>query len=570
MQYIEDFLDKADYELSYLKVATDKVIPSEIKDAINYIQTYANFCYTNICSDIPFKQSFCFVNGMRSIKIEELNEENANRLIDIIKYSNNYFLKAKLYDIASIITKNKELKQLAAENYKAHVLSDSNNLNENDTLRIATKRALYLYHKIDKNEEKAFVHSIFSLQLDNTVSAFALKYCTATTLSEIKSSILKEFIPDIELLTSNIDMKVGSAENFLELLKILISYYSSANQSKNYFAAIDKYVLFCVEACNKFSPHRYHYLDDALNLISIDKLKDKYEDKINELLFIKDEEQKKAYQDMPFAEISLPKKLITELENNRKAITSEILSFQNGGQQLCYLLTNLLPTTKTALDKRLEAKKKSILSAINEIAHNKDGTILYESAYATEDEKRQFNIAEKLSSDLGIMWDILLSPFVYNLKIDDHLENMVASVLENNLFVPEERTDIIYKIIMGGLSRNIRKAVYDIIPQFEYGLTHYLKIKNVYPVMYRGSKKVHIDLNHILTSKKTKNKFRDKLVEIIGEDLSLELEYLLCNKFLGNLRNNNYHSGYGDLEKFNVFEVSAFYFILKAYCMGCD
>lgn len=570
MQYIEDFLDKADYELSYLKVATDKVIPSEIKDAINYIQTYANFCYANICSDIPFKQSFCFVNGMRSIKIEELNEENANRLIDIIRYSNNYFLKAKLYDIASIITKNKELKQLAAENYKAHVLSDSNNLNENDTLRIATKRALYLYHKIDKNEEKAFVHSIFSLQLDNTVSAFALKYCTATTLSEIKSYILKEFIPDIELLTSNIDMKVGSVENFLELLKILISYYSSANQSKNYFAAIDRYVLFCVEACNKFSPHGYHYLDDALNLISIDKLKDKYEDKINELLFMKDEEQRKAYQDMPYVEISLPEEIITELENKRKAIASEILSFQNGGQQLCYLLANLFPTPKTELNKRLESKKNSLLAAVNEIKCNDDGTIQYESAYATEDEKRQINISKILSLDLNLSFGVLLSSFIYNIKIDDSLKEIINAILENNLFVPSDRRSVIFNIILDGFTRNIRKALYDLIPQFEYGLTYFFKAKGIYPIMYRGSNRILIDLNHMLTSKTKQNKFRDEIVEIIGEDLTLELEYLLCNKFLGNLRNNNYHSGYGDLEKFNIFEVSAFYFILKAYCMGCD
>ena len=150
MQHIEDYLEETDYELSYLKISSSKEIPSHIREAIKYIQIYANFCYSNAYSDVPFKQAFWFINGVESIKIDELSEENANKLLDIINYSNNYFLKAKLYDIASIVLKNKKLKELAAQNYADYIVANSNNAEKRNTLKIAVKRALFLYNKINK------------------------------------------------------------------------------------------------------------------------------------------------------------------------------------------------------------------------------------------------------------------------------------------------------------------------------------------------------------------------------------------------------------------------------------
>ena len=570
MQYIEDYLEKADYELSYIKLSDSKEVPPHIKEAIKTIQVYANFCYSNACSDVPFRQAFWFVNGVESIKIDELSEENANKLLDIINYSNNYFLKAKLYDIASIVLKNKKLKELAAQNYTGYILSNSTNPDKRNTLKIAVKRALFLYNKTNKTEERNVAHKIFSLQMSASSLDFALKYYAATALSAIKSTALNELITNIESLTKKLDLTIAPAEHFLELIEILILYYNQTNQADNYLAAIDRYVLVCIKACNLLSPHGYRYLDKALQLITKDKLKDKYADKINELLFMKDEEQKKVYKNITFIESPLDDAIITDLEKERKSVTSEIQSFQTGAHQLFYLLANFLPISKAELDKGIELRKGGLFDAVNEIKFDGDGTICYESAYATEEEKLQVSIAEILSMNLYIKFGVLLSSFIYNIKIDGNLKEIVESILDNNLFVPSDRKSVIYNIILDGFNRNIRKALYDLIPQFEYGLTQFLKSKGLYPIMYRGSSRFPIDLNHILTSKSTQNKFRSELVEIIGEDLTLELEYLLCNKYLGNIRNNNYHSGYENPEQYTIYEASAFYYIIEAYCMGCD
>ncbi len=77
---------------------------------------------------------------------------------------------------------------------------------------------------------------------------------------------------------------------------------------------------------------------------------------------------------------------------------------------------------------------------------------------------------------------------------------------------------------------------------------------------------VHIDLNHILTE----DKFRNKIVELVGEDLTKELEYLLVQPSYGNLRNYNYHEGFDKDNVANNHEIMAFLRIIIAYCMGYD
>lgn len=572
MNYIEDYL-KENMILpiyQYKDGINQDEIPSDINSAITYLRQYANFSYSdNLCQDSPFTRFFTFTDGSGSIQTSELINEHAEQFKKILSLTNHPFIKAKLYDLLGIITKDTSYKKLAAENYKAYILFNLNDSNKHIQLKISLKRVIYLFHKFNKKEEKSFINDIFALLFENPLMAFKLKYISLTTLSEISSPILKEFIPHIETLTSSLDLTIAPVEHYLNLLKILITHYSSTNQKMKYYSVIDRYVLFCVDACKQFSPHGYHYIDDALKLISSDKLKDKYEDKINELHFLKDDEQKKTYKKMTFVESPLDDKIVTEIEAKRNELIQNFKSFKNGAYQLFYLISNFLPLKKNELSTRLESQKGIFSDIANEILYNDDGTIKYESAYATKEEKRQVKVSEILVLDLEVKFDILLSPFIYNIKIDENLNSVVSSICENNLFIPPERRHIVNKIILDGLNKNIRRALYDLIPQFEHGLTCYLKSKGIYPIMYRGSNKVLIDLNHILTSK-TKNKFRKEVISIIGEDLTFELEYLLCNKYFGNLRNNNYHSGYDDLTQYTIYEAAAFYFILEAYCLACE
>jgi hypothetical protein len=110
------------------------------------------------------------------------------------------------------------------------------------------------------------------------------------------------------------------------------------------------------------------------------------------------------------------------------------------------------------------------------------------------------------------------------------------------------------------------------LSQFEYGCRHYLKVhKKIYPVERKGGREDLVDLNKILVQKgEHENRFRKAMVELLGEDLTLEIEYLSCRPLSANLRNRNYHDGRRTGEGYTLDEMVLFFLLLKAYCLGCD
>ena len=164
---------------------------------------------------------------------------------------------------------------------------------------------------------------------------------------------------------------------------------------------------------------------------------------------------------------------------------------------------------------------------------------------------------------------MILRHFIYYLKLDESLKTAIKDILANNLFVPTDRVDIVYQIILKGMNRKIREAIYDLISQFEYGCKMFLRNKNIYPVTFINKRRKELDLNHILSSK-AKNKFKDEISSIIGEDLILSIEFVSVRKLSGNLRNRNYHTGYGNPDEFSIYEAALFYYLVEAYCLACE
>ena len=570
MHYLEDYLiEDREYSLYKLNPQISD-IPQDIRDAVSYLRKYANFCYTdNVCQDNPFHQLYSFVDGPESIKIEELTSEQIDRLKAILPLTKHPFILAKICDIIGIASKDAIYQRQAAGYYEKFFRENLNIFDFPHILYISLKRAIFLYHKSNKNGEGTFVEAIFkTIHYNTREQEVCCKYYAAVALSEIKSKLIKNIIPYLEVITTNYDRVFVTV--YIDLLEILISYYSSTHQKDECYHAVDRYVSFCQQASSDFSPYGYEYIDKAISVLSKDQFKEDYDSKINELLFLKEKFHGNLFDSLNMVEHPLDEKLSQKLDQAHQLATEKINSFQSGDQQFLCLLHNFVPVKKTELDKYLENSENSLFNCVNEILFNDDHCIIYESATASEDEKRQVKTAQYLQLDLQVKFSIFLSTFIYNLKVDDSLKTIIADILANNLFVPDDRKTIVSDIIINGFNKNIRKAVYDLISQFEYGLKLYLKEKNKYPVMYRGSHKVEIDTNHMLTNDKKQNKFRETIAEIIGEDLTLTLEYLLCNRFSGNIRNKNYHSGYGDPNQFTIYEAAAFYFIVETYCKGCN
>lgn len=575
MPYIEDYINDNNVEYSLYNYRADIKVndaPIEIQEVLNLLREKVNFGYSsNLCQENPFTQAYCFVNGPQSIKIEELTKDDANALLNALQYIKAPLTKAKIYDILGILTNQKIYKKSSADNYRQFILQNVCVCEHNNLLSISLQRSLFLYHELHDVNEKSFTQEIFTtIQYRDKNQEFMLKYYTVTALYKMNATVpLNNVIPDIERLVEVYDKT--NAQRLIKLLSILINCYKSIHNDEKLYSAVDKYISFCEQACADFSPHGYKYIDTAVDLLIKDKkLKHKYEDKINELAFKRDAEHKKFYNGMNFIELPIDDNIKGELKIAHNTYEERIKSLQSGLQQFISLLNNFKPITQNELENNLKQQNHSILNCLNEIVFDDNGTIAFESVTATEDEKRQMQIAQCLQFDLNVKYCIFLQSFIFNLNVDNELKQIIYEIVDSNLIVPSERKAVVSAIILDGFNKNIRKAVYDLISQFEYGIKKYLQSKNIYPIIYQGSTHKNIDLNHMLRSSQKQNRFRSTLEEVFGIDLLLELEYLLCNRYLGNLRNNNYHEGYGDLNEYTIYEASAFYFLVEAYCLACD
>ncbi len=573
MLYIDDFVEDKENEwtlYNYFVSAKKEDVPIEIKDAIDYLSQRANFCYTHdYLQDNPFEQLFSFNNGYQSIKVSDLEESDIKKLLSIIPLTNNPFLRAKIYDILGVICgTNKDYKHSAADNYYKYITTNLRSVNNNHILYIALQRALYLYSKIQCSDINNIVKDVFeNFNYKDNEQELVFKYYTTTALYKIKSQIVSKLVPHIEKICA--DYIKENIEIYLELLDILISHYNSIHNGAKFIFYVEKYVSFCEQANTDYSPHGYKYLEKALSLISKDNLIDKYNDKISDLLFKIEEEHQKLYNNMSFVEAPIKDDLEKFLNQQSDRIVEHIKKFNLGLHQFIFLLSSFKPITRKEVDNHIEINKNSILSCVNDILFDENKNIIFESSKATKEEIKEKGISGAINLDLNLKFGVILRHFIYNLKLDESLKTSIKDLLTNNLFVPKDRVDVVYQIILKGMNRKIREAIYDLIAQFEYGCKMFLRNRKIYPVTFINKRRKDLDLNHILSSK-AKNKFRDEISNIIGEDLTLSIEFLSIRKLSGNLRNKNYHTGYGNPEEFSIHEAALFYYLMEAYCLACE
>jgi len=60
----------------------------------------------------------------------------------------------------------------------------------------------------------------------------------------------------------------------------------------------------------------------------------------------------------------------------------------------------------------------------------------------------------------------------------------------------------------------------------------------------------------------------NSIADLLGGDLTKELQYLLVEKTYGNLRNRFAREGYGDEDAYTSTELVAFFRLIDAYCMA--
>ena len=525
---------------------------------ICFLSSKLSFGYKNYyCNDFsPFAQ----FDGKRSPLPEDLSEEDVATIKNIINSTTEDVVLAKLNDVLYIRSQDKQYCFAAKESFE-RLAKKYIEAGKYYKASPYIKRSLFLIYCLEDfkmlSEEidgllfdNSFVNDNNFLYIANPIFDFG-KACNCWKWNRKKVIGKMETIP------------IDKSDAGLEFINNIIEYYSSINNQIMVSQWTNKYADLCEALCLKFSPHGHQYLDKALEKLS--KNKTDNEERINSLRFKREEEQKKLYEAMDFQQITVDLKENKELNEYFDNLLSTIKNTKDSVLQFGLLLSSFQPVSEEKIKSAKEGFAKSAFHGLfNEIIFSGDKTIRDTIESGDTKKRDEYDTIEVYRLYHSIYQTILLN-YLKSIVIDENFTTLIHEIVSNNDFVPPERISIVEKTLMNGLNNRIRSASFVLMSQFEYGCANYLKnSRKVFPVIDKGGNTVAADLNHFLTTPK----FRNPISEVLGNDLTNELQYLLVKKQYGNLRNENYHEGFDDEESFNSIELIAFFRILNAYCMG--
>jgi len=535
-------------------------------EIINFLTTKLSFQYNHKYNeDNPFVPFASFVTGERSAAFEDLTDEDCNYVSYLLEKTEHPLIKGRFYDILGVYSKNKDYILNSAKCYYDYFIS-SLLVVKNYNLRGALKRSLFLFWKVNKKEFWQKIDDVFqSITYKDFDQKIIFFYTAIKVLREINQKLRQDHVDTIEseLITVN-----DASEPVLEIIKDLAEYYKQGhNVEKSKFWRF-RFADICIDADNKFR-HGFRFLQQAIDVL------DKQEDieKINDLRFLLESSQKKAYNEMQFVSHKLDDSILNDIEKYEEAFDNTFSNCLTGTEQFLYFLKYFNPISIDEIKKTINSQENTLSTiCCNNMLFDENGLVIYESSKASASENEEFQTSQAIHQYLPFS-AIILNKWQKHRKIDNDLQGTLEDIISHNLFIPKERIKTVYDIILRGLNENkFRQATFELIAQFENGCRAYLKdFCNIYPIIYKGNNPVSIDLNHILVQKTSKtNKNRNKIVEVIGEDLTINIEYLACRKMSGNLRNRNYHYGYDNPDEYNIYEYTLFFLLIKAYCLGYD
>lgn len=317
--------------------------------------------------------------------------------------------------------------------------------------------------------------------------------------------------------------------------------------------------------CKKQSSHGYKYIEFAINILS--KQAGSNEERINKLRFRLEEEQKRFCDSIQFQQISIEGKINDEINDFIKKAVYSIQNEADSIVKFSRFLELFQPVREKELIEFARTMEESVLDGFfNQVVFDEDKRIVEEIGPDDKEKRAKQNVVQAYHLYHSIYVRIALGYF-YSVTVDEKLDGLISEIISHNEFVPRDRVKMVKDLIIAGLSKNIRRSVYFLVSQFEFGCVEYLKNKKrIYPRITKGSKSVPIDLNEILSD----TKFRKHIADSLGEDLTKELQFLLVEKQYGNLRNRYYHEGVEREDAFTDIELLAFYRLINAYCLGYD
>lgn len=567
MEKIENYLqEKLKWRL-LLKLDKEKNPPATIKEKIEFLDKRLNFIYKNdVYCENPFSPLFFLNDGRRTADISDLKDEDIIQIKSIIKHTDDPILKGKLYDVLWVLTKEKEYAQHSALSYFDYV---TNNLSDSlSNVVFPLQRCLFL---LDFIKEETLLNEKISCLMNhshfpNSKQKKIVFFYIADFLAGFKKKLLKDYIYNLESL---FEESIEEDNMDLGIIEILLNHYRSCHNTTQIERFGNLYADICEKIYENKKPYGYEFFDKAISLLT----EDVFDERVNSLMLKREEAHHRLSERFKGNAIPLPmEELNFAIDEKRKEII-KVFQENDGLTQFCFLLNNFKAPIINDIEQTLAKNKESnmLIDLCNNIVFDEEKNIIFESAKASSLEKKELEIANYYKLRYQVSFALMLHPFLQNIKIDDGLSALIDDIVKHNLFVPKDRQENVKENIFKIMHGQIREGLDGILVQFEHGCRMFLKnYKKLYPQRKKGSKYDGLSFEDMFVCKGKETKFRKAICEILGNDLTLAIEYLSCRKLSGNIRNKYYHYGYGNKDEYTKEEVYLSFLLILAYCKGFE
>lgn len=536
---------------------------AELKPIIDFLTSKVSFWYyKNVFSENPFRPLAVF-KEKRSADVGDLGADDIKRIENALKFTKHNLILAFFHDVLGLLKEDDAHKLTSAKHLVEFAKETA--INHQSLTIEPLKRAFALFIKLKETTEIVnLINLVFTEKVfEENESEIIIKTKIAESLEEHYKKSFDDMLPYLENLYKKYKEDNSAGGYVSKLIRIVLNVYKSKNNKERINEWTIKYTDHC---CNLPAPLIHSSLDiieQAINDIADINL-----ECADRLRFKKQETQKKLVEslNMQKVQIKLDDEKIAKLDSEQKRIVDDLKRF-NGVQQFIYLHRVFYPMIIADIEKQVKYKQErsAFVDLFNHMEINEENEIVYESSKATPEQKKEHAIMEQYKHHCVIAYDFILSPFVNYLKFDQELKELLKDIIDHNLLVQKD-SKLVYESICDGLNKKTRSALTKLLPMFEESCRLYIKSKGVFPVIRKGGKEHEITFTEMFIH----SRFRNIIVDLLGEDLVQAMDYIACKPAGSKIRNRIAHKGLGDDTAINFDEMALFFYLIKAYCLGYD
>lgn len=489
MKLIEDYIKKEKIIWQSIfyngQFSEDYKQDKEIKPLIDFLCKKISFWYyKDVFSENPFAPlaDFTISGGSKSSDFDDLSDTDLIKIDECVQKTNHPLFLGFFNDILGIARNNNNNRLSAAKFFTEYSKSLLRKKEYNGLTLQPIKRAFALLCQVKNSREienfidDFLIHTDFEEKIEYPFKVLLIGMfyaCSQKTYNKIllpAEALYEKYVADAKYIAYSI-----------QLAKIILKIYKSRGDKEN----IKKWTIAYTDCCCNADTSILRINTELETAIEEANALNDFE-LTNKLRKKKKQLQEDFYKS--FHMNAMPFELPKQVEESMAAIRNNIINALkqlDGDAQFCLFLAYFNAMPKNELEQQLHQKDKfHITDLVNQIRFNENNEIIFQSATATEKQKRENKIYEIYELRGMVSFNLIINPFIFYFKINDKCVSLINDIINHNELVYRNYSAVVQNIVNGLSEKRIRSALAGLLPQFEDGLRNYMEKQGIMPIIY--------------------------------------------------------------------------------------